>query len=159
MTKRLIILSLCFFCSHYSTFAQKIKVINAIERKWYGGVAGRSGANYTFVIQFSDFKTQPVPDTLWIAEHAIPIKTGNNHENANTKVSRTIKSVKFEINVGISKDDYADRYPVQGNEPNVIRNAPIEYKGVALLSYKVSGNPYYFTVKKIMIEYPSTNYP
>ena len=147
------------FCFPTMLFAQKIRVINSTERKWYGGIAGRSGANYTFLIEFSDFKVDPNPDTIWIGQQPIPVKTGSDNESANTKVSRNAKSIRFEISAGISKDEYADRYPVQGTAPKAIPHSPIAYKGVAMLSYTVRGQPRYFEIRKVMQEYPAANYP
>lgn len=139
--------------------AQKVRLLNSTEQRWSGGIAGHSGVNYVFTVEFSAYIAEPMPDTLWVGNQPILITTVNSNEYANTKVSRTSRAVKYEIGARISHDEYADRYPVLDGKPKDTTHAPIAYKGVALLSYKVSGKPHYFVINKIMHEYPVANYP
>ena len=158
MNKLSIILVL-LFCFSRVAYGQRIRMLNSTEQKWHGGVAGKSGANYAFLIEFADFKTEPIPDTIWIGQQPISILIANGKELFNTKIIRTSRAIRFEINVRVSKDDYEDRYPIQSRAPKATPHAPITYKGLALLSYSIKGDPQYFEIRKIMKEYPAANYP
>ena len=141
---------------------QTVKMINSTQQSWYGGIAGRSGANYTFVVEFSDFANEPIPDTIWIGDEPIKLTVCDSagKVNGNTKCKRSKKSIQFAIGVGTSHDEYADRYPIQGQEKKAIPpHPPITYKGVALLSYTYNGKRHFYMVSKIMTVYPAANYP
>ncbi|MCW3123080.1 MAG: hypothetical protein JWQ38_2572 [Flavipsychrobacter sp.] len=145
----------------YLLHAQKIKVISATHAGWSGGAAGHHGDNYVFTIEFSDYKTEPVPDTVWVGNDVVQVVLTNNDpsQSVNTKVSRIKRSLRFEISARVAHDDYADRYPSQGQEKKVQPHAPIKYSGVALLTYKYNGKRQHFTIPKITTEYPHANYP
>jgi hypothetical protein len=132
--------------------AQKIKLIASSEQHWYGGVAGHSGVNYSFTIEYAGFSQPFLPDTIWIDHSPIALNAGN------TKLIPAKNTARLQINVRTSKDDYADRYPIQGNEPKRTYHIP-EYKGAALLSYHCSGRQAYFGINKIITHLPAQNYP
>jgi len=159
LMNKLSIILVLLFCFSRVAYAQRIRMLNSTEQKWYGGVAGKSGANYVFLIEFADFKTDPIPDTIWIEQQPVPLSIANGKELFNTKITRTAHAIRFEINVRVSKDDYEDRHPIQSRAPKATPHAPITYEGVALLSYRIKGAPKYFEIRKIMKEYPAANYP
>ena len=143
-------------------YAQNVRMINSTEQSWSGGIAGRSGTNYSFVVGFSEYHQEPLPDTLWIGEEPfkIVITDSTNGQNGNTKCIRSKKSVRFEISAGTYHDEYADRYPKPGNEKKPpLPHPPVKYKGVALLSYRYKGRQHYYTINRIMKVFPPVNYP
>lgn len=135
------------------TMAQKVRIVNSSEQSWSGGIAGRSGANYSFVVEFSDFDSEPVPDTLWVERQPFPLSSPDSVKGliGNIKRARTKKTVTFTINAGTFRDEYADRYNVQGDgKHRPVPQPPFDYKGVALLCYRYKGTERYYTVSKIM---------
>ena len=60
-------------CLPVAVSARNIRLVNSTDQSWSGGVAGRAGNNYTFTIEFSGFKSDPLPDTLWIGQQPTPI--------------------------------------------------------------------------------------
>jgi hypothetical protein len=142
-------------------FAQNIRMISSTQQSWSGGIAGRYGSNYTFTIEFSQYRGEPVPDTLWIGKHPIVLVPPGYSalEEANTKCTRKNNSVTFEIQARTFFDDYADRYSLPGNEYMKEAKAPMPYKGVALLSYRYKGKQQYYEISRIMTAFPPVNYP
>ena len=141
--------------------AQTIKLVNSTDQGWSGGVAGRTGNNYTFSIEFSGFKPDPIPDTIWIGQTPVQLSiTDSGDTQANTKRTKKKSSIKFNISAGTSEDEYADRYPTPDNmRKEVPSHCPITYKGVALLSYKYKGKKHYYVISRIMTTYPPADYP
>ena len=141
-------------------------MLNSTEQTWSGGIAGKHGVNYSFSIEFSKYKKEPVPDTLWIDKHPIPLSLQNiPRSQSNTKVIRKKKTVQYEINAGVSFDDYEYRFAnpeqmeTETESKKKVPNPPITYKGVALLSYQYKGKQQYFVIPKIMKIFPPVNYP
>ena len=144
-----------------SATAQSVKLINSTHQRWSGGVAGRSGDRYGFTIEFSKYKQEPVPDTLWIGKKSFAIKIGENNSfrNGNTKLTRSKNKITLEINENITKNEYYNpNEPPQEHELNTSQ-PPKPYKGVALLSYTYKGHRHYFEVSRIMNEAQAANYP
>jgi hypothetical protein len=146
--------------------AQDVKLINSTQQSWSGGIAGRRGSNYTFSISFSNYKSEPVPDTIWIGQHPVPLIPGQNckHTVANTRSHHKKPIITFDISAGVSHDDYADRYPHDPSDPTGQKKAQAEharipYEGVALLSYQYKGKQYFYTIPRIITNYPPVNYP
>ena len=144
----------CVFIAPLTAQAQVVKLEDATRQDWSGGVAGKYGSNYTFTITFRDCKVEPMPDTLWVGEQAIPL-----NENPPANITRTKKgnSVRFDIRANISKDEYSNRYYPQ--DRTVKAKAPVDYKGIALLSYKYGGRQKYFIVPKVMTTMQPIAYP
>ena len=143
--------------------AQKVTLLNATQQHWSGGIAGRSGVNYTFSIRFEGYKQEPQPDTIWIGDQPVKILLEGNGPGSsfNTRITRSKKIVQFDITAGTTRDEYAGRYapyPGQKELPEQPR-PPIKYNGVALLSYNVYGNRKYYIVSKISKTFPPVNYP
>lgn len=137
--------------------AQKIKVVSATRQDWSGGIAGRRGSNYVFVIEMSGYKKQPVPDSLWFDERVVGLRTdakggGNGH------IKRTVlkNSIQFEIRAGVSHDERKENAP--GDKPWKIM-PPKKYKGVALLSYKYQGKRIFYEIPKITKTLEQLSYP
>ncbi len=147
MNHRGSLILLVTLCIPMINYAQNISLLNSTFQSWSGGIAGRSGDNYTFIIEFSGYKTEPKPDTIWIGQQPVQILLQGSYSNQypNTKVARTKNSIKFNISAGTSNDEYADRYPVQGKQKTK-PHAPKAYKGVALLSYRYRGKQHYYEI-------------
>ncbi len=140
--------------------AQTIKILNSTVRNWSGGVAGKRGSNYSFVIEFRDFRKEPLPDTIWINQQPIPLSISTETVQGNTKRTRTKNAVKFEINAGTSRDDYADMYPdPEGKQRKAIPRMPRPCKGVALLSYLYRGKDRYYEIGAFTTTLEPVNYP
>ncbi len=161
MRCKLIFFHLLLF-SACTAVAQNVRLINSTEQSWSGGIAGRHGANYNFIVEFSGYRTEPVPDTVWIGKTPYPVITDNNNQyNVNTKRVAGKRGVQFSIAVGVARDDYAEQLPTPGNNEKKAPKPvpPVRYKGVALLSYKYRGEERYFEINKIFTRYPPVNYP
>jgi hypothetical protein len=141
--------------------AQKIRVINSTAQQWSGGIAGRRGCNYHFAIEFSRYKSEPLPDTLWLGQQAIilSITDSNAYQGSNTKRIRAKGSVKFEINAGTINDRFTEHYANPLHKTIEVHNPPFPYTGVALLSYKYRGRKCYFQMDKIKRQLQPLNYP
>ena len=138
--------------------AQKVKLVNSTRQDWAGGIAGHRGTRYMFAVEFSDFKSEPIPDTLWLGHPAAAFPFDN--KATSVKLTRSKNSLKVVIMVGTSHDDYADWNPEQGmRQKSAPPTPPVPYKGVALLSFSHNGKRNYFEIKKIMETYPQVNYP
>jgi hypothetical protein len=144
-------------------FAQKAKLVSSIRQCWSGGIAGRHGCNYNFVLEIKSKKGGPVPDTIWITGRKIALveDKGPSTIAGNMKSTTQGKKYRFEISVGTSFTDYSIQK--QGittqSMPELIESAPIPYIGVALITYRVLGERKYFVIGKITKEYPAANYP
>lgn len=137
--------------------AQTVKLINSSEQQWSGGVAGKRGTRYSFVVEFAGLATEPVPDTIWVGREPIAILTTTREQYANTKITRKGKSVRFEINVNTQSDDYEYNHPTQDARQRP--GPPIKYKGIALLSYRNNNRRCYFVIGKIITHYDHISYP
>ncbi len=156
------VLLLCLACSLPGTlWAQTVKLIGSTRQDWSGGIAGRYGSNFTFSIEFSNYRLEPVPDTIWIGQSPIPVLLANTGDlQTNTKRIPGKKSVRFDINVGTSSHDLAGRMPKPDDPVKTITTkSPVAYSGVALLSYRYKRKTRYYTIKSIITNYPAVNYP
>lgn len=140
--------------------AQNIKLIEAEHQSWSGGIAGRHGSNYRFVLQFP-LKGISSADTIWIRDEAIVLSEKQQGGRNSYSITTKGKITNCEILAGTSKDDYADTYPIgpEGKPKAEKPGMPFPYKGFALLSYNVNGKRCYYTIKKILYEAPPVNYP
>ena len=149
--------------SNFIAQSQTIKIIRSSEQHWYGGAAGRSGTYNQFEIEFKGFKTEPLPDTIWIGQEACPLIITDAKEapTGNTIKTKTKKSIKILIKVGTAHNEYAELNPqVCPNEKKIVPpKPPVKYKGVALLSYKNNGHETYFSIPKYTVKPDPANYP
>ncbi len=155
--------SIAFFAILFSpniVAAQTTKLINSTQQNWSGGIAGRSGSNYIFIVEFSGFRNEPVPDTIWIKHLPVPIvmRENNKHIAVNTKVIRSKRSVRFEINAATAKDENGFS-PLDESKQGASPHCPITCKGVAILSYRCNGKQRYYEITRVMKIYPPVNYP
>lgn len=148
-------------CTPITLWSQTVKLINSTRLDWSGGIAGRYGSNFTFSLEFSNYRSEPLPDTIWIGQSPIPILLANTRDlQTNAKRIPGKKTVRFDINVGTSSHDLAGRMPGPGDPPKAITTkSPIAYTGVALLSYKYKRKTRYYTVKNIITTFPPVSYP
>lgn len=155
----LLLLTVIF--SQQVVLAQTIKMLNSTMQSWSGGIAGRSGVNYTFSIEFSNYKQEPIPDTLWIGRSPIALVSADaGAVRVNTKRIANQKTVRFDITCGsTSADEYPTRYPNTGEAEKTRLHSPIAYKGVALLTYNYKGKRQKYVITQIKTIYPPANYP
>jgi hypothetical protein len=153
-----LILAACL--SFNRSFAQHARVINSSEQSWSGGIAGRYGNNYSFTIEFSDCKQQPELDTLWVGGRFFKCILSDSLQQGNTrvKVNKKKKTVTFDINVGYSGDEYAERNMRPG-EKRPDQPKPPAYNGVALLQYSYKGKARKCAVANYKKVFPPINYP
>lgn len=150
----------CFFFFGYHCCAQKAKTIEATQQDWSGGIAGRRGSNYDFTVQIPGTKATMIPDTIWIGADAIALDKKEKGGYNNYSIRKTKNTTTIDISARVSKDDYADSYPVHVKEdPRGKRPVPPRYKGVALVSYKLNGKRRYYTIEKILQRPDPINYP
>lgn len=146
-----------FFC-----IAQEIKLIDSYSQSWSGGIAGKRGVNYNFVIEFLRIKKDVYPDTLWIGAQAIPIliTEGIYTESVNTKKIKKNNCIRFEINAGTFYDEYEYRFTLPGDTARKLKpKPPVVYHGIALLSYTYKNKKRYYEISKIKRTGPPINYP
>ncbi len=156
------ILSAFIICLWTMSFvhAQTVKELNNTAQGWSGGVCCRSGVNYNFNLEFTGFKNEPVPDTIWVGGECIPVTISDSTTDryyANTFRTRLGKTIKFHFSVGISHDEMDD-FRHMGKEPEKPKPAPIQYTGVALVSWYQKGvtKRQFYVIKKVQeLEYQS----
>lgn len=162
---RISIVSLFIFCCTLTAGAQNLKTIYATRRDWSGGVAGHHGSYLSFTVEFSNYKEEPIPDTIWIDSKPIPLATTIRNEKVQIKgnMNRTTskKGVRFEINTGTSYDDNTRSiYPDPSDSHKELTcHQPVACKGVALLSYRYMGREHYYPIAKFTTVFPPVNYP
>jgi hypothetical protein len=141
--------------------AQTVRLINSTQQSWSGGIAGRHGANYTFKIEFSDYKKEPSLETIWIGQSPFPIVLVDSGTlQRNTRRTPRSNSVIFDINASTSFDDNAEQLSGPEHREKVKKSrSHMSYDGVALLSYKYKGKRRYYAITNITKTYPPVNYP
>lgn len=143
--------------------AQKPKLLEAISTSWSGGVAGKYGVGYVFIVEFNtNGLDQPMPDTLWIGQKCIPLSlttTAGKSYNMIKTVKK--KKVSYKLWGGTSNEDVPSiTYPGVTNENKIPDSPPpIKYKGVALLSYKYKEQRSFYIIEKILTFGTPVNYP
>jgi hypothetical protein len=145
---------------HIIVLGQKGKVLTATQQCWSGGIAGRHGCNYSFVISFRDVRQQMIADTLWIGDYAVKLTERiSNNSNGNMTVKSMGKAVRYEINAGTHYDDN-ERYMVSIKPTETIAPTPPNNHGaVATLAYWYGGERRYFAVLKILRRLAPVAYP
>lgn len=159
--KKIMVLFFVFIFPAF-VFGQNVRLINSSCQSWSGGIAGRYGNHYNFTVKFSQYKEEPVPDTLWIGQQPTPlfITDESGGQQANANCTRGKNALTFKIRAETFFDDYSDRYAPPGNDHKANRvHAPVSYKGVALLSYRYKGKQHYYKISEIKETYPPVNYP
>ena len=149
------------FCAVVMVHSQTVKELDNTAQGWSGGICCISGVNYNFNMEFSGYKNEPIPDTIWVGGEDIPLvitDSALDGMTANSRRSRIGKTIKFQFAVGVSHDEKSNEFP--GYEEHKPKPAPIQFTGVALVSYheKGSSKRQYYVVKKVKeLEYQ--NYP
>ncbi len=146
-----------------NVFAQQVRVITCTEQDWAGGIAGHSGANYTFTIEFTGYTQEPQPLAIWIGSDVFQLTTGDSTTLGNTSIQQLAKGKKMrvKITVGTFHDEYADRYELLwgGQQKKEPPKPPIAFNGKALLVYAYRGQTKYLEIKKIMDMLPRMDLP
>lgn len=143
--------------------AQTVKLINATEQDWAGGIAGHTGENYTFEIEFSDYIKEPLPLTLWVGQYAFSLQTNDSLRQKNTvikHINRTNK-LNIKITVGTFHNEYAEKegQPFEKELLNNMPKPPKPFKGKALLSYLYKGAINTFEITEIRTLLPVQEIP
>jgi hypothetical protein len=140
-------------------FGQSAKLINSYEQSWAGGVAGHHGAHYRFILEFSGFRPEAVPDTIWLEGSPYALKLGGNMNVQLSKTMFGMQRKRYTIGIGTSHWDYQYMSHVFENKSANGPISPKNYKGPALVSYKAHGREEYFEIKNIMEHGPPISYP
>jgi hypothetical protein len=151
------------FCTH----AQRITLTSAISTDWSGGVAGRHGTSYVFVVEFSKYGAEaPLPDTLWLGNKCIPLiaKTATGGRAFNLVAAKKKQKITYTITAGTSNADdptLSVQDPFSNNSAKALPapKPPVAYKGVALLCYSYQGARHYYTIARILTHGDPVNYP
>lgn len=140
--------------------AQKGKVLTATEQCWSGGIAGRHGCNYSFVISFRDVRQQMIADTLWIGDYAVKlIEKNKNNAAGNMTVKRGGKTIQYEIYASTHYDDN-EKYIASTIPTETIAPKPSYNHGaVATIAYWYGGKRLHFAVPKILHKLAPVAYP
>ncbi len=130
-------------------------------QNWSGGIAGRSGANYYYEIEFSDFSGTPVPDTLWLGKEPIALTIPDSPAKQFGNLKRKLKNgiTTFMITAQTVRDDYEANNPYSQKTKALPKPCVPSYKGVALLSYRYGGKEHFFEIGKIQNVLTPANYP
>ncbi len=132
-----------------SVRAQSVKLVSATQQRWAGGVAGSQGNIYSFTLKIDNKHKQVKLSSVWVDEQEFDIADGRN-----TVVVEALKDGRtVRINVRTSS---ATKIPGHTRPP---QPAPIAYKGVALIGYKVGNKAQYFVVKKVAKQLQPLSYP
>lgn len=107
----------------------QIKLLKSSSQNWVGGIAGRSGVNYSFTFEAPNGQQALDFDTLWIGFKPIPLAKSQNGGNVTIKVMG--KSNLTDIAVKTIHDESALN-PAAGNSKP--QRPPIAYNGAALRS-------------------------
>ncbi len=154
----LIIFVLLLLSFHCPILAQTIKLISATDQGWSGGVAGRHGNNYNFVINCSNLKQEIVPEAIWIGREMIQLNLKDSVSQGNTIIqySKNKSAAVIKVAVSTTYDDYNMH---QGKASANQQAPPVIYKGVTLISYRYNGQKHYYTIRRFTVVFPPINYP
>lgn len=143
--------------------AQKPKLIEAISTSWSGGIAGKYGVGYVFIVEFnSNGLEHPMPDTLWIGNKCIPLSLASS-PGKSYNIIKTVKKKKVTYKVWGGTTNEDEPYithpgpPAEKKIPDPL--PPIKYKGVALLSYRYKEQRSFYIIEKILTFGQPVNYP
>ncbi|MBL7718849.1 MAG: hypothetical protein JNL72_08440 [Flavipsychrobacter sp.] len=165
---RLVLFTLLLWASLPLHARVKVSLRESYRQNWSGGIAGNSGSNFHFEVQFSDVADTLLPDTLWIEGHCIALRLKNSADgNGNTAVTRyhTYQRGKRRTHLLISIDARISRQearlvaPLQEPEAATNPTPPIAYKGVALLCYRYGTERRYYAIPEILKYLDPVNYP
>ncbi len=150
-----------FVLCRFNAQAQAIQLVFASVQKWSGGVAGRYGSNYTFVINCTNLRHTLMPDTIWINNESIPLFTCDSVSTRNTKISynKNKSTARIEFNVGTQTNEFTGPDISAFTGTKFKSHCPVACKGVALIGYKYGGNERYYSVGRITKIFPPINYP
>ena len=152
--------TLLLFFIFINASAQKVSVISSTKQPWSGGVAGRSGARYSFSLGFSSAKSQAVPDSIWIEDEVFPLKLSDaTHTDGNMTSTATKRARIFQININL----YHDRYAMPGDagsKPHGDKvTPPVHFDGIALVSWTYKGKKKFYEIKRLTNTLQAANYP
>jgi hypothetical protein len=154
----LLVIVLSAFCGLLSA---KPKLVAATKQSWSGGVAGRSGCNYSFKLQFSK-RDRIRLDSIWLDHVVFPLITGDLSMGVagNCTVTAVGSNQEWEILVGTQHDEYASRHPTDaGGWVPPTQEPPIPVDGVACIGYSQKGVRKYLVVKAFTKVAKPQDYP
>ncbi len=157
---RVLLLTLAIFaCSAMAS--AKLKVLVATKQQWSGGVAGRSGCNFRFQLQYANREGIKL-DSVWLNGFVFPCILPNTvtGEVGNCTIETHGKNTVCTILVTTQHDEYADRRPMEGGGAAQKSTVPpIKFEGVACFGYTQKGMHKYLAVKAFTQVAKPVNYP
>lgn len=140
-------------------YAQKGRVLIASEQCWSGGIAGRHGCNYNFVVVFNNVYQEMEVDTIWIGDYAVKLmERTENNKTGNVSVKRGLRTAKYYITVSTYFDN--NNSILENSTKNGITNRPPSSKvAAAVITYGYGGKRRYFAVPKILLKKAPLAYP
>ena len=164
MAKMYFILFWGILTLHTNVLAQKVKIKKSTTQSWSGGIAGRYGIYYSFVVEFSGFTHLPIPDRIWVEDKPFQlyIDTTLEGQTGNTRLIKRNIFAQYEIKIGTTHDNNIERtikmLPVDDTQV-VSLVPPVKYNGVALLEYNYEGKEYFFKIERFTDTLEPINYP
>ncbi len=142
--------------------AQKIKLIQATDMVWAGGIAGRHGINYMFEFTFPKSNKELQPNLIWLKGTPYKLGVDWQSQSASLHVKQTVEGslVHYRISIGLSYNDQREYMQQHGGaKPKETPTPPKRYKGLAVLKYKYGKRTKYFEIADITQHLPGVNYP
>lgn len=131
------------------SYAQALRVKEATRQNWAGGVAGMHGVRYNIVLG----SAERVRFTrMWADGRSIALDSDNGSIKESGKGAQKVYTIHTNISYGRVPA------PPTGEAAPAEPEAPIAYKGAALLAYKWRGQTKYYVVKDMRV-LPPLSYP
>ncbi len=163
MKMRLTFLFITLLLYQCMGYTQTLKLNGATELDWAGGIAGHTGENYTFEIEFINCQEEPIPIMIWIGKYAIKLTIDDSIANNNTIINHKKGTgiYNYVIKVGTFHNEYAQRegMPTEDELLDKVDKPPIAYKGKALLSYSYQGRYHTYIIPEIITHLPNIDAP
>ncbi len=118
-----------------STSSKYFEILNATETQWSAGTldAGRGVDYHIFVSEIA--KDTPIFDTAWVDHQKIAVEASFMAKRKNL----------LEVHIGYTIDNSTSTKEVL---------PPFNYKGKALIRYKIKGRTKYLLVKEFVLQKP-----
>lgn len=153
MRNKLVLFLILIISTIYVAFACKTKelrCIEASEQNFIGGAAGSpSGTKYNFKCIAPAGSKEFSLDQVWVGDNyfdvtAYKLVPGNTSSDFSAKDTLIVEFTK--LNPGAFSPDNQEE-----QKKNPVQAKPFDYKGQALIGYKIGKQRKYLTVKKISV--------
>ncbi len=120
------------------------EVISSTSKKWAGGImdAGR-GINYSFALLAKKSSKKLIINQLWIGQKFYEVKACGKFP------SRPEDGFSKNDTIYIYANERIDEKNQPSGNPDKLNPPPVEYKGEALIGYKINGKQKFKIVKEI----------